>query len=224
MSPQKQLAQKLNAAFSTGPRTAEGKTKSSQNRVSHGLCSTKHAIHVSQRPEFERHYNEMLAALAPVGAEEAQLAEAIILDQYRMARARELENEIFVKGIADAKDQCCPSAETWAKNSKDLALLTLYSQRIHRVLIRNQADFAAKQTARKASETAQPKTQAAAAEPAVGFVHSPAPETPVPSAIVLPTWPLDSPETGAAAHANLCNAISGTASVPIPHETVQKAA
>ena len=161
MSPQKQLAQKLNAAFSTGPRTAEGKAKSSQNRVSHGLCSTKHAIHVSQRPEFERHYNEMLAALAPVGAEEAQLAEAIILDQYRMARARELENEIFVKGIAEAREAICPSAETWAKNSKDLALLSLYMQRIHRVLIRNQADFAAKQAARKAAE----RDQAAATQP-----------------------------------------------------------
>ena len=223
MSPQKQLAQKLNAAFSTGPRTAEGKAKSSQNRVSHGLCSTKHAIHVSQRPEFERHYNEMLAALAPVGAEEAQLAEAIILDQYRMARARELENEIFVKGIADAKDQCCPNAETWAKNSKDLALLTLYSQRIHRVLIRNQADFAAKQAARKGSEAAEPKAEAAA-EPAVGFVHSAAPAAPVPSAILLPAWPLASPETRTAAHANLRNAISETTSVPIPPETVQKAA
>lgn len=224
MSPQKQLAQKLNAAFSTGPRSTEGKAKSSQNRVSHGLCSTKHAIHVSQRPEFERHYNEMLAALAPVGAEEAQLAEAIILDQYRMIRARELENEIFVKGIADAKDQCFPSAETWAKNSKDLALLTLYSQRIHRVLLRNQADFAAKQAARKASETTEPKAQAAAGAPAVGFVHSPAPAAPDPSAIALPTLPLASAETGAAAHANLYNAISGIASVPIPPETAQNAA
>jgi hypothetical protein len=156
MSPQKQLAQKLNATFSTGPRTEAGKAQSSQNRVTHGLCAKKHAIHISQRPEFERHYNEMLAALAPVGAEEAQLSEAIILDQYRLARARDLENEIFIKGIADAKDQLCPMAETWAKNAKDLALLSLYSQRIHRVLIRNQADLAAKQAARKAAASHAP--------------------------------------------------------------------
>lgn len=182
MSPQKQLAQKLNATFSTGPRTEAGKTQSSQNRVTHGLCAKKHAIHPSQRPEFERHYNEMLAALEPVGAEEAQLSEAIILDQYRLARARDLENEIFIKGMADAKDQLCPIAETWAKNAKDLALLTLYSQRIHRVLIRNQADLAAKQAARKAAEAAQTRERRAVdprsenAETAsvspVGFLHS----------------------------------------------------
>ena len=160
MSPQKQALKAQIAGGATGPRTEEGKAISSQNRLTHGLCAKKYAIHASERPEFERHYNEMLTALAPVGAEEAQLAEAIILDQYRMARARQLENEIFIKGIADAKDQFCPSAEMWAKNAKDLALLTLYSQRIHRVLIRNQADFAAKQAARKAAERAQaPATQ-----------------------------------------------------------------
>ena len=182
MSPQKQSAQKLNATFSTGPRTEVGKAQSSQNRVTHGLCAKKHFIHPSQRPEFERHYNEMLAALAPVGAEEAQLSEAIILDQYRLARARDLENEIFIKGIADAKDQVFPGAEAWSKNAKDLALLTLYSQRIHRVLIRNQADLAAKQAARKAAEAAQthegravelrPENAETAAVSPGGFLHS----------------------------------------------------
>ena len=161
MSPQKQALKAHIAGGATGPRTEEGKAVSSQNRLTHGLCAKKYAIHASQRPEFERHYNEMLTALAPVGAEEVQLAEAIILDQYRMARGRELENEIFVKGIAEAREAICPSAETWAKNSKDLALLSLYMQRIHRVLIRNQADFAAKQAARKAAE----RDQAAATQP-----------------------------------------------------------
>jgi hypothetical protein len=161
MSPQKQALKAQIAGGATGPRTEEGKAVSSQNRLTHGLCAKKYAIHASQRPEFERHYNEMLAALAPVGAEEIQLAEAIILDQYRMARSRELENEIFVKGIAEAGDALCPSAETWAKNAKDLALLSLYAQRIHRVLIRNQADFAAKQAARKTAE----RDQAAATQP-----------------------------------------------------------
>ena len=178
MSPQKQLSQKLNALLSTGPRTEEGKAISSQNRVTHGLCSKKYAIHPSQRPEFERHYDEMLAALAPVGAEEAQLAESIILDQYRMARARDLENEIFAKGISDAECSFFGSAETWAKHAKELALLTLYSQRIHRVLIRNQADFAAIQATRKATES---KTATAHhTEAALTPTPDPQPPTPVP--------------------------------------------
>jgi hypothetical protein len=198
MSPQKQALQAHIAGRATGPRTEEGKAISSQNRLTHGLCAKKYAIHPSQRPEFERHYNEMLAALAPVGAEEVQLAEAIILDQYRMARSRELENEIFVKGIAEAREAICPSADTWAKNSKDLALLSLYMQRIHRVLIRNQADFAAKQAARKAAESAQaPATQptpaaerhsSKAAALTSDFVRS-GPELPQPQAAAQPSNP-----------------------------------
>jgi hypothetical protein len=85
MSPQKQTAQISNSAASTGPRTEIGKLQSSQNRVVHGLCSKKFKIAPNDRPEFERHYNELLAELAPVGAVESQLAEAIVIDLWRMS-------------------------------------------------------------------------------------------------------------------------------------------
>lgn len=168
MSPQKYAAQISNAAASTGPRTQMGKWLSSQNRVSHGLCSQKYKVPAADRPEFDRHHDAMLAELAPAGAVEAELAEAIIVDFWRMAKVRQLENEIFTQGIANAKDEFFAGAETWAARHKELALLSLYAQRIHRVLARNQADLAAMQAARKAAE-ARIKP---AADSSRGFVRS----------------------------------------------------
>ena len=176
MSPQKHTAQISNSTASTGPRTWLGKERSSQNRLAHGLCSQKYKIAPGDRPDFDRHHQELIAELAPVGAFENRIAEAIIVDLFRMERARQLENEIFLQGVMEAKVDFVAGAETWNARSKELALLTLYSQRIHRVLIRNQADLAALQSARKAAQkSAQPPRESKPAEPAepsVGFVHS----------------------------------------------------
>ena len=188
MSPQKHAAQVSNAAASTGPRTQIGKWLSSQNRVTHGLCGQKYKVPVADRPEFDRHHDAMLAELAPAGAVETQLAEAIIVDFWRMAKARQLENEIFTQGIVNAKDEFFAGAETWAARHKELALLSLYAQRIHRVLVRNQADLAALQAARKAAEAANIKPIDAAApiktaaDSSPGFVRSLAPQSSSPMA------------------------------------------
>jgi hypothetical protein len=149
MFPQQNVA---TGNASTGPRTPEGRARSSQNSLRHGLSGRKYKIVLDERPEFERHMNDMMAALAPEGAIELQLAEAIILDQYRLARARDLENEIFLKGTIEAPNDLIPGAETWERFGKNLALLTLYEQRINRVLTRNKAEFETRQAARKAAD------------------------------------------------------------------------
>lgn len=178
MSPQKHAAQISNAAASTGPRTQIGKWLSSQNRVSHGLCSQRYKVPAADRPEFDRHHDAMLAELAPVGEVETQPAEAIIVDFWRMAKSRQLENEIFTQGLANAKEEFFAGAETWGARHKELALLSLYAQRIHRVLVRNQADLASMQAARKTAEARNHKPAEAvaaiknAAHSGRGFVRS----------------------------------------------------
>ena len=151
MSPQKQASQRANAQLSSGPRTPEGKARSSQNSTRHSLCSKKFLVAPEDRAEFNLHYNELLAALAPKGAIERKLAEAIVIDEWRLARARAIESEIFARGQMKFKDGFLAGAETWLAHAKELALLTLYEQRINRVLARNKTEFEAKQAARQAS-------------------------------------------------------------------------
>lgn len=152
MSPQKKQVTKWIAASnaSTGPRTDEGKTRSSQNRISHGLCSKKYLIAPKDRAEFDRHFHEMMEALAPEGAVEIQLAEVIVIDQFRLSRIKNIENEIFAQGAMNAKDDFFADAETWNARCKEIALLTLYEQRINRILSRNKEEFAARQAERRA--------------------------------------------------------------------------
>jgi hypothetical protein len=151
MSPRKQAAQIANAQKSHGPATEAGRARSSQNSIRHSLCSKKYFITPEDRPEFDLYYNDLIECLAPEGAAEALLAEAIIMDEWRLTRARQVENQIFCRGYMSTKpeDQFISGAETWLAHSKELATLTLYEQRINRVLTRNKADFDSKQAARR---------------------------------------------------------------------------
>lgn len=186
MSPQKQQVTKWIAASnaSTGPRTDEGKTRSSQNRISHGLCSKKYLIAPKDRAEFDRHFHEMMEALAPEGAVEIQLAEVIVIDQFRLSRIKNIENEIFAQGAMNAKDDFFAGAETWNARCKEIALLTLYEQRINRILSRNKEEFAARQAERRArpsvpeqlakvAENTETKAKSPVGPTAPEFVHSP---------------------------------------------------
>jgi hypothetical protein len=207
MSPQKHAAQIANALRSSGPRTEAGKERSSRNSTRHGFCAEHYIVPAKDRDRFDRYYAEMMEALAPEGAIEMQLAEAIVTDQFRLMRIKNVENEIFVEGNGNAKYNSTAGAETWAARCKELALLTLYEQRINRTLTRNKQELEAKQAARRVtqqSEPAQPEISEApvskpitgAAAPAVGFVHSTEPVHPDPQ---LAEPPKSAPEVSIAA-------------------------
>ncbi len=202
MSPQKQAAQIANAQKSRGATTEAGRARSSQNSIRHSLCSKKYFIVPEDRPEFDIYYNDLIVALAPEGAAESLLAEAIILDAWRLTRARLVENQIFFGGYMSSKQRVAAGAETWLAHSKELSTLTLYEQRIYRALIHNKAEFASIQAARTGAvlpacgtpvphpsalpttqiqqpeapalpaQPAEPKPETAAQEQPVGFVHS----------------------------------------------------
>ena len=88
-------ANRSNARKSTGPRTAEGKERASQNAVKHGLLA-REAVIVGEDPtEFEMYREGMLQTLAPVGPVEAMLAERVVGLSWRLRRAERLQNIAF---------------------------------------------------------------------------------------------------------------------------------
>jgi hypothetical protein len=150
MSPQKHAAQIANAKLANGAVTEEGRRRSSANSTRHGLASRKlRIIPPEDREEFDELCSTMLPALAPEGPIENHLADLIVFDEWRMIRTRGLENEIFAMGFTKAKDEFFAGAEVWLAHAKELATLTLYEQRIGRVLTRNKAELETRQTARK---------------------------------------------------------------------------
>lgn len=72
MVTQKQIdANRRNADKSTGPRTAEGKARSSQNALRHGVLSEKAISHYEDSEAFDALLSQLLCELEPETALEA---------------------------------------------------------------------------------------------------------------------------------------------------------
>ena len=84
-------ANKQNAQHSTGPRTDEGKQRSSQNAIKHGLRS-KHPIMPGEDPvEYQQKLDKLRADLRPLNALEEDLVEQIADTSWRLKRLSRIE-------------------------------------------------------------------------------------------------------------------------------------
>jgi len=88
-------ANRLNAQKSTGPRTAAGKERASQNALKHGLLAREAVIQGEDPEEFELYREGMIEELAPVGEVEAMLAQRVVGLSWRLRRAERLQNAAF---------------------------------------------------------------------------------------------------------------------------------
>jgi hypothetical protein len=151
-------ARRENAQHSTGPRTMTGKKRSSLNAFRHGLTG-QIIVHTPEDQEaFTKHCDGIREALAPEGALEIDLAQAIAEDRWRLNRARALENSIFALGqtenVPDDSDNPDVDAAlaqglTWIAHARELQLLSIYESRIRRSVEKNTAELRALQKERK---------------------------------------------------------------------------
>ncbi len=145
----KQLAaNRRNAQFSTGPRTPEGKERSSLNGFKHPeLGLTALMVDEDREAHFE-FVGEYLADLAPQGFHELQLARTIAMDSWRLNRIKAVEENIFAWGFAVEHKDCCSSEIPQVENAMIHAVsymhyadridkLSLYESRLSRTIARN---------------------------------------------------------------------------------------
>jgi hypothetical protein len=96
-------ASRRNGARSRGPQTPEGKARSAQNALKHGLRAEKHVVLPHEdAAEFAELEAAMIAELAPEGALQAVLARRVAVAAWRLARADRLEVELFAERSYDA--------------------------------------------------------------------------------------------------------------------------
>jgi hypothetical protein len=178
-SPAQLTANRANAQLSTGPSTAEGKQTVSKNSVVHGLTARVHAALPGEEEAFAQYSRALVEALAPVGADEEDLAQSIAADRWRIKRARNMENALFAQIEAEQAGEFPPAAAhvlSWIDPATGLQRIALYAGRIQRAIEKNTAELKALQAARKAAyaqalEEAIFLTQLAAAK---GQVYEPA--------------------------------------------------
>ena len=89
-------ASRRNGAKSRGPRTPEGKARSAQNALKHGMRAQKHLVLPDEdAAEFDALEAALIAELAPVGALQTVLARRVAVAAWRLARADRIEAELF---------------------------------------------------------------------------------------------------------------------------------
>lgn len=80
-------ANRRNAQASTGPRSADGKSRSAMNALKHGITAEKATLPAENRAAHERLREDLFARLAPVGEMEARLVDRLALLYARLDRA-----------------------------------------------------------------------------------------------------------------------------------------
>jgi hypothetical protein len=144
-------ANKRNAVLSTGPKTSQGKGRSSGNAVRHGFRSELAVLPFEQAEEWERHRDGVIRSLTPVGALEEALAFRVALCLWRMQRVAVYEaatttaaieattHEIERHSIGD------PIAVALSASAADFRKLDQAEKKLEkaRILLKNaEADFA----------------------------------------------------------------------------------
>jgi hypothetical protein len=136
-----------NSQHSTGPRSAEGKQRSSRNALRHGLTAQTGVMPVvlpGEDPDaYQLHLKSYTGEYTPKGATESDLVRSLADLSWRLNRVAALETNLI------------DEAESAESLSKALANLSMHSQRLSRQFERTTAQLRDLQTARCAQEQAE---------------------------------------------------------------------
>src|SRR5690242_3854896 len=94
-SDAKLAANRQNAVKSSGPKTAEGKARSSANALTHGLTAKHFVAQVESVEEFEALSENVLREFAPKNELEKHKVERLIELLWKLKRARRCETAIL---------------------------------------------------------------------------------------------------------------------------------
>jgi hypothetical protein len=165
ISEKQQAANRTNASKSTGPTSFEGKQRSSQNARRHGVTAQTTVMTEEDRIKHDAFCSKMMADLAPVGSMETFLASSVAEEAWRLNFVRAQCDNIIAIGHFDGTGDiysaqhpethtAITAAQTVRDNAKNLALLSLYEQRIHRAFQKHLAQLRQFQAERKAQRAA----------------------------------------------------------------------
>src|SRR5215472_9082299 len=154
-------ANRANAQRSTGPKTPEGKRRSSLNATRSRLHGQIDCLPAEDLAVYHKLLDEVIAEHKPVGPTERFHATSAAQSMWRLQRAAAIEQGIFASGFRahvdsinaghPEVDSALATSETFIEQARALALLTTYEGRIRRALEKDLAALRELQSARKAA-------------------------------------------------------------------------
>ena len=113
-------ANRKNAKKSTGPKTTEGKEKSSQNAVKHGFFACHDVIRTENQVDYDMFRGEMLEEFNPIGPMQYRLADRIVSLSWRLKRAEQIHNHTIEYLLAEDDSYISNPVLIWAFDPHDL--------------------------------------------------------------------------------------------------------
>lgn len=184
MSPSaaRQSANATNARLSTGPRTSEGKARSSENARKHGLTAAELVVGPEDRGEFEAMLADFQSGVAPEGAIQQTLFDELVSAAWNLRRIRRMKTEL------------CAGSATYLDLLNDdeiqtkLDRLERYKSRIERTFHRSLKELKALQT-NQAVGALMPRDIVETAPPLASAI-----EIAKRTQAAVASWPLKSPD------------------------------
>jgi len=159
-------ANRRNARHSSGPKSTNGKHRSSQNAMRHGLTGRVVVLPHEDMEVFKAFSKEIVESLNADSPMERQCAQAIADAQWRLNRARTFEDGMIAMGHFEAEGNftadgpeihaALTAAKVFRDRSKDFVNLALYEQRIGKAQKEAFRQLYDLQDRRKAASAMQP--------------------------------------------------------------------
>ncbi len=168
---------RLNGAKSRGPKTPEGKDKSSQNAVQHGLTSQSLLVLACEsQSQFDEILNKMMEIYQPANAAEIDLVEEMAAFRWRIRRMWGIQTSLMDAEILNQESQSAVAAGNRAyiakafrylsDDSRSLQLASRYGSRMHRIYNQAYATLRELQQMRQSKPPASPPSGVWPAQPA----------------------------------------------------------
>jgi len=144
-------ANRANSLLSTGPRTEDGKRKSSLNAVKTGLTGVTVLLSSDDAIEYQRHIAAYQNEFQPAGLEESELVQSLADISWRLRRIPALEMAIYAKGSIEFADQFEDQEDPAVRRS----LTELHTHLVYEKQLRNLQLQEARLVRRREKETAE---------------------------------------------------------------------
>ena len=160
-SPARLAANRANAQRSTGPRTVEGKARSSMNAVKHGLRSRQPLLADEDPAEFHELRDRLVEALAPDGVHEELLVDDAVALVWRLQRLHRVEVALFsigapapvLEALRLAGEDEAGVGAAFSSQAHAFSLLSRYEASLAHRLRRTLADLEMRQADRMTTDT-----------------------------------------------------------------------
>jgi hypothetical protein len=157
-STQRITANQTNAQLSTGPRTEEGKQRSSLNALKSGLTGRTVLLPTEDTAAYERHLQHFFNYYEPVGEEETAIVQRMADTRWRLDRCGNLENNLHALGQIEFKEffpeesaetrRALIQAHTFRAYQKEFRNLNIQEGRLERAFTKDYARLSELQNAR----------------------------------------------------------------------------